>query len=58
MVDILIQQPIIITEDEAKLIALLRKYGIFTMGYGQVILHFADGELKKVDKNEAVYKKS
>lgn len=57
MVDIIIPQPIIITGAEAQLIALLRKYQVFSMQFGQCVLHFADGELKKIEKNEAIFYK-
>lgn len=56
--EIVIKPPLIITEQEALLVALFRKYGVLSMPYGQVILHFADGELKKVERHEAVYKKT
>lgn len=55
--ELIIQKPIVITEAEAQLILLFRNHEIFKMQFGQCVLHFADGQLKKVEKNESIFKK-
>jgi hypothetical protein len=55
MIEINLAQPIILSDKEAKLLAILRQTKALDMLYGQCTIHIVEGQIKKVDKNEAVF---